>query len=174
MPVIRCTSKLLADVDDPPLADSTVVALSPIGDWYCHIFTVERRKGILFINEPTLFVCLAIGVTKSDYQRIIPFFLDLLGRTLHQEGFSEKEAAWVLGLHNDVAVDRTHDRSTIASLNNRIRDAKCIIQYKGGLENCDVAALVHHLNDTPMKPIGYSKGLEQMKRLVDEGLSTKG
>jgi hypothetical protein len=36
-----------------------------------------------------------------------------------------------------------------------------------------VSTLVHLLNDTPMKPIGYSKGLEQMKRLVEEGLCTK-
>lgn len=174
MPVIHCTSKLLAEIDDAPLADSTVVALSPIGDWYCHIFTVERRKGILFINERSLFICLDIGVTKPDYRRIVPFFLDLLKRTLRQEGFGEKEVAWILDLHNDVTVDRTQVCSTIASLNNRIHDAKCIIQYKGGLDNCDIAALVHLLNDTPMKPIAYSKGLEQMKRLVYEGLCTKG
>ena len=64
MPVIRCTSKLLAEIDDPPTADSAVVAPSLIGDWYGNIFTIERRKCILFINEPTLFVCLSIGVTK--------------------------------------------------------------------------------------------------------------
>jgi hypothetical protein len=137
-------------------------------------FTVERRKGILFINEQTLFVCLAIGVVKSDYRRIVPFFLDLLGRTLRQEGFSENEAAWVLGLHENMAIGRTHGRSTLGSLNNRIADAKCIIEYKGGLENCDMPALAHLLNETPMGPIGYSNGLERMKRLVEEGLCTKG
>ena len=97
MPVIRCTSKLLADIDDPPVV--AAIAPSAIGDWYSHIFTIERRKGILFINEQTLFVCLAIGITKSDYRRIVPFFLDLLGRTLRQEGFSKEEAAWVLDQH---------------------------------------------------------------------------
>ena len=70
-----------------------------------------------------------------------------------------------------MAVGRTHDRSTLGSLNNRIADAKCIIEYRGGLENCDVPSLAHLLNDTPMKPIGYSKGLEQMKRLVDNVLA---
>ena len=99
MPVIRCTSKLLAEIDDPPMADWAAVASSSIGDWYGSIFTIERRKCILFINEPTLFVCLAIGVTKSDYRQIVPCFLDLLGRTLRQEGFNEDEVVWVLGLH---------------------------------------------------------------------------
>ena len=167
MPVVRCTSKLLADIDDPPVA---TVAPSEIGDWYSNIFTVERRKGILFINEQTLFVCLAIGVVKSDYRRIVPFFLDLLGQTLRKEGFSEEEAAWVLGRHENLAVGRTHDRSVLGSLNNRITDAKCLIKYDGGLDHCDVPALAHLLNETPMKPIGYSNGLEQMKRLIDKGL----
>ena len=167
MPVIRCTSKLLADIDDPPVV--AAIAPSAVGDWCGHIFSINRRKCILFINEQTLFVCLAIGVVKSDYRRIVPFFLNLLGRTLRQEGFSEEEAAWVLSQHWRMAVDRTHDRSVLGSLNNRITDAKCIIEYKGGLDHCNVSALVRLLNDTPMKPIGYSKGIEQMKRLIDTG-----
>lgn len=171
MPIIRCTSKLLADIDDPSTAD---VAPSAIGDWYGNIFTVKHHKGILFINEQTLFVCLAIGVKKSDYRRILPFFLDLLGRTLHREGFSEDEVTWILGLHKNLAVDRTHGRSTLGSLNNRIAYAKCIIKYEGGLDHCDVPALARLLNQTPMKPIGYANGFEQMKRLVDKGLCTKG
>lgn len=85
MLVIHCTSKLLADIDDPPVV--AAVEPSPIGDWCGHIFTVERRKCILFINERTLFVCLAIGVVKSDYRWIAQFFLDLLERSLAQEGF---------------------------------------------------------------------------------------
>ena len=158
MPVIRCTSKLLADIDDPPVADSTVIAPSPTGDWYGHIFTVERRKGILFINEPTLFVCLAIGITKLDYRRIAPFFFDLLAERFTKRDSMRLEPAWILGLHKNMAIGRTLNRSTIASLNNRIGDTRCIIQYEGGLENCDVAVLAHLLNDTPMKPIGYSRG----------------
>ena len=67
-----------------------------------------------------------------------------------------------------MAVGRTQDRSTIASLNNRVSNAKCIIQCDGGLGNCDVATLTHLLNNTPMKPIRYSSGLEQMKRIVNE------
>jgi hypothetical protein len=58
--------------------------------------------------------------------------------------------------------------AAIASLNNRVFNAKCIIQWEGGLGNCDVAILTHLLNNTPMKPIRYSSGLEQMKRLVGQ------
>ena len=80
MPVIRCTTKLLAEIDDP--VDSTPSTPSPFGDWYGHLFTIDRRKCILFINEPTLFVCFASGVTKARYRQIVPFFRDVLKSSL--------------------------------------------------------------------------------------------
>jgi hypothetical protein len=63
-------------------------------------------------------------------------------------------------------VGRTQNRSTIGSLNNRVLDTKHIIWYEGGLANCDAAAVTHALNETPMGPIGYSHGLEQMKSFL--------
>ncbi|MFH1921759.1 MAG: hypothetical protein ABIP48_17990, partial [Planctomycetota bacterium] len=129
MPVIRCTSKLLADIDDPPLPDSSTPTRSPIGDWYGHIFTVDRRKCVLFINEPTLFVCPAFGVVKSDYRRIVPFFLDVLTWTLRNMLFPDNEVAWLLDHHTDLTIGRTVNRSTVGSMNNRIADAKHMFQW---------------------------------------------
>ena len=90
MLLIRCTSKLLADIDNLPSMDAATTS-SSIGDWYGHIFRADRRKCILFINEPTLFVCPAFCVSKSDYRHIIPFFLDVLTWSLRVMMFSEKE-----------------------------------------------------------------------------------
>ncbi|MBN1909781.1 MAG: hypothetical protein JW818_08580 [Pirellulales bacterium] len=172
MPTICCTSKLLAAIDDPPAetADTTSAGQA----WYGHLFTIERRKGILFIHEKTLFVCLALAVRKSDYRQIVPFFQNLLGRTLRQEGFNEREAAWVLNQHQAMTIGRTKNRSTLGSLNNRIAEAKFLIEHLGGLDICDVVDLAHRLNETPMGPIGYSSGYEEMKRLVDGGWGDNG
>ena len=93
MPVICCTSKLLADIDDPPLADFAALPTSPLGDWYGHLFSVDRRKCIIFINEPTLFVCPAFGLVKADYRHIKPFFIDVLTWTLDNMLFRDNEKA---------------------------------------------------------------------------------
>ena len=166
MPTIRCTTKLLAVIDDSSLAESTGSTPSPLGDWYGNIFTIDRRKCIIFINESTLFVCLTIGVTKSDYRHIVPFFVDVLAQTLRNEGFNESDVALILSLHSDLTVGRTQNRSTIGSLNNRVLDTKHIIQYDGGLASCDDATVTHLLNVTPMGPIGYSNGLVQMQSFL--------
>jgi hypothetical protein len=164
MPVLRCTSKLLAEIDDP-------VAFSPsnpssIGDWYGQIFSVNRRKCILFIHEPTLFVCFASGVTKALYRQIAPFFRDVLKSTLQIMQFTAKEAECILGFHADLMVGKTINRSTVGSLNNRITDAKCLIAHHGGFDYISPQSVVKSLNHRPMKPIGYSKGLEELKGLA--------
>lgn len=170
MPVLRCTNKLLADIDDPPLAES-VHSPSPLGDWYGHIFTVDRRKCVMFINEPTLFVCPVFGLAKADYRDIAPLFRKVLAWVLREMMFPEGDVGWILGLHEDLAVGRTVNRSTVASLNNRVTDAKSIFQWHGGFGCCDISSLTVSLNQTPMKPIGYSNGLEQMQALVDKCLN---
>jgi hypothetical protein len=43
MPVLRCTSKLLADIDD--VASAATMAPSPLGDWYGNIFSIVAAHG---------------------------------------------------------------------------------------------------------------------------------
>jgi hypothetical protein len=166
MPVLRCTNRLLADIDDLPSPDFAH-STSPLGDWYGHIFAVERRKCVMFINEPTLFVCPAFGLVKAEYRDIAPFFREVLTWALRETLFFEDEVAWIVGLHKQLTVGHTVNRSTVASLNNRIAKAKATFQWQGGFGYCEVAALAVRLNQTPLKPIGYSNGYEQMRRLVD-------
>jgi hypothetical protein len=173
MPVIRCTTKLLAAIDDTPRPIPETSRPSPTGDWYGHIFSLERRKCVLFIHEPTLFVCLALDVTKAAYRHIATFFLSLLDRTLRHEGFSEEERTWLLSQHRDLAVGQTMNRSTLGSLNNRVTDMKLIVQHRGGLDCCDVGTVNHLLNETPMKPIRYRNGLERMRALVAKGVGAR-
>ena len=165
MPVIRCTAKLLAEIDNP--TDSTPSTPSPFGDWYGHIFLFAHRKCVLFINEPTLFVCFASGVTKAQYHRVVPFFQKFLESTLKAVRFSAAEKKCILQFHSDLTIGKTISHSTMGSLNNRIIDAECLIEHHG---QCDDKFITNALNKTPMKPIGYDYGLERMKSLVAEML----
>ena len=104
---------------------------------------------------------------KSDYRQIVPFFLSVLVQGLRTMGFSKAEIDWILGQNNEMTVGRATDRSTLGSLNNRIADTKAILSCDSGLSISDIGRLTKMLNETPMKPIGYSNGLEQMRGLVD-------
>jgi hypothetical protein len=165
MPVLRLTAKLLTGIDDQPSPESAATP-SPFGDWYGHIFTFERRKCVMFINEPTLFVCPVLGVRKSDYRQIIPFFLGALVQTLNTMHFSEKEVDWILAMQKDIAIGRATNRGTLGSLNNRVTDIRTHFAWHLGFENCDIGSVTKWLNEAPMKPIAYANGLERMRNLV--------
>jgi hypothetical protein len=158
MPLIRCTAKLLKELGEKSFEEPDASLSSPTGDWYAHIFFIERRKCIIFLHEPTLFVCLAIDVVKAQYRDITSFFVDLSARTLRREGFVGDMAA-ILGLRTDLPIGRATNRSTVSSLNNRVTRTKQIIRHHGGIHNCDVAMVTHLLNWMPMAPIGYSNAL---------------
>jgi hypothetical protein len=168
MPVLRLTSKLLAEIDDEPSPDSA--APSPFGDWYGHIFTIERRKCVMFINEPTGFVCPAIGIVKSDYRQIVPFFFGVLTQALRTMRFSEKEIDWILGTHKDFAIGRATNPSMLGSLNNRVTDFRTHFAWHLGLETCDIGSVTKLLNETPMKPIRYATAIEQIWSVVEKGM----
>ena len=169
MPVLRLTTKLLAGIDDEPSPDGKATS-SPLGDWYGHIFTAERRKCIMFINEPTHFVCPVLGVVKADYRQIVPFFKSALVGALRIMKFSQQEQKWILSQQEEIRIGRATNRSTMGSLNNRIADTKYMIPYDGGFDVCDIGNLTTMLNETPMKPIGYSFGIEEMRRTVERAM----
>jgi hypothetical protein len=166
MPILRCTTKLLAEIDQT--VNPTPSNPSLFGDWYGHIFSIDRRKCIIFLNEPTLFVCFAAGVNKAQYRNITQFFIEVLKSTLQTTSFTAKEIECILGFHTDLTIGKTINRSTMGSLNNRITDTKLMVEYFGGLEACTEETIITALNRTPMKPIGYRFGLEKMKCLVAE------
>ena len=168
MPVLRCTTKLLAENDDP--VASTPPDPSPIGDWYGQIFSIHRRKCILFINEPTLFVCFSSGIAKPQYRQIAQFFIEALKSSLEVMQFTTAETKCILGFHQELAIGKTLNRSTTGSMNNRATDAKCWMEYH---EDCSDEFIINALNHTPMKPIGYMKGLEKMRNLVAELMKKK-
>ena len=169
MPVLRLTSKLLAEIDDEPSPDSAV-ASSPFGDWYGHVFTVERRKCIIFINEPTLFVCPALGVRKADYRQIILFFLGVLAQALRTTGFNEREVNWLFARHKEISVGRATNPSTLGSLNDRVTEIRTHFAWHLGFETCDIGNVTKWLNEMPMKPIGYATAIEQMWSVVEKGM----
>ena len=169
MPLLRLTSKLLAEIGAEHVSDDPVKP-SLLGDWYGHIFMIEYRKSLIFINESTLFVCLIVGVMRKDYRPIAACFNAALAAALRTMQFSELEVGWVMSQHDEMQIGRTTNRTTLGCLVNRVSDARSLVAAKGGLDLCDIDAVTIELNRTPMKPIGYDSGLERMRSAVVQGM----
>jgi hypothetical protein len=170
MPLLRLTSKLLSEIGAEHVSDGPVKP-SPLGDWYGHMFMIERRKSLIFINEPTLFVCLIVGVARKDYRPIVTCFKAALAAALRIMQFSEHEVEWVMSQHDEMQIGRTNNRTTLGCLVNRVSDARSLVAAMGGLDVFDIDGVTFELNQTPMKPIGYGSGLEWMRIAVQRGMN---
>ena len=170
MPLLRLTSKLLAEIGAEHVSDDPVKP-SLLGDWYGHIFMIEHRKSLIFINESTLFVCLIVGVTRKDYRPIVTCFKAALAAALRIMQFSEHEVGWVMSQHDEMQIGRATNRTTMGCLVNRVSDTRSLVAAKGGLDLFDIDTLTIELNRTLMKPIVYDSGLERMRSAVELGMN---
>ena len=140
------------------------------------VFTIEYQplvesKSALLILGVVAVLWFSEGISLVATSILIPILIVLANISGPQEAlmsFFDPAVALILGLHTDLAVGRTQNRSAVGSLNNRVTHAKHMIQHQGGPEFCDDLTTTHVLNMTPMKPIGYSNGLEKMRALVAE------
>ena len=77
-------SKKKSDLCD--ISDSDSV----LGSWYANIFTQDRRKVIIFMNEATLLSFIFTGIKKSKAEETIKAFPVGLEQLLKVEGFDDK------------------------------------------------------------------------------------
>jgi hypothetical protein len=114
-----------------------------------------------------MFVSLACGVVKADYRKIVSFFLEHLQAALRNEAFDQKQIDFILGLHTNVGIGKTKNRSAVGALNDRIDDTRTILAVNGGFANCKCGEINTALNETPMKPVHFSNGLAEMAAFLE-------
>ena len=114
---IRITDKLrkalslkASDLESP--TDDTTV----MGCWYANLFTLERRKSIIFVNEKTLFSFVLIGLKKSNLDIIDEAFKMGLAQALQVNGFHDNEIAQLISDIGNISFTKTTNKSAIGSM----------------------------------------------------------
>jgi len=71
----RCTAKVQKELSIKPseLVDAKE-SNTLLGDWYINLFTVDRRKTYIFVNEKTLLSFILVGVKKSNAKKHLKCF----------------------------------------------------------------------------------------------------
>jgi hypothetical protein len=169
MPLIRCTRKLLAEMEAhvTPLPESARSAR--LGDWYAHLLWIDRKKCIIFTSERTLLTLVTAGQGRGAIRDYSTLFQGGLRRLLESEGFARGEVDRVLGEYRELALAPTTDRSVLGSLNDLARLAAAQIQHEGGLRGCDLGAINHQLNRTPMSRLQMASPLDATRRVLGGG-----
>ena len=112
----RCTEKLRKELGIT-LHDGMAPDVLPLGDWYCTLFFVDRRKCLLFTSSTTLFSVLVPGVRRADLANLGGLFRSEARRALSDAGCPpEAIAEWLVGPPDEIG--KTVDRRVLGSMND--------------------------------------------------------
>lgn len=166
MGVIRCTRKLLSELQMKPGGDS--VPTAGIGGWHANLLRIDRRKCVLFTNDKTLYTFLVTGMKKPDFENILEVFRLSLFKNLAKEELPQSQVELVFNEHRKLIITRTNSRSVLGSMNDLANQARFLIYDMGGLCNIDQDVLNYELNHVPMGAIGYRNSREELHRALNE------
>ena len=170
---LRCTVKVqkelglkpkdLGDIQDP----DTV-----LGNWYVNLSTIDRRKTFLFVNERTLLSFILYGIKKSNIANIHEMFLKALNQLLLMEGVDYPVIDKLNNEYFNLKYTKTNSKQVLGNMNDLMSLYKHIIYIDGGLKHCDLTDIIHRINATPQKNIGWGYSIDLAKELLQCNTNT--
>lgn len=164
---LRCTQKVLKELGGAPAPEDVPAAGdSVLGDWYVNLFTVDRRKTFLFMNEKTLLSFVIYGIKKSNVQQMPLAFVRGLAQLLELEGLPEPAIRRALVGTELVMLARTDSRRLLGNLNDLVSMYRHAILWEGGLAACNLGRIIADINRTPQRNIGWGHSIDLARELL--------
>lgn len=169
MNYIHCTQKVLKELKTPVMDLKEIIPdNSGPGNWYCNIFTFNRRKCLIFTSELTLYTFFIYGVTKKDMASLTDLFREHLTKNLEQSGIEVRVIDKILNEYRDIVFCKTANRSVLGSMNDFIYLFKARMESVDEVTEKQILTANIAANDTPMSAIKSVFPVRALKELIDE------
>ena len=144
---IYCSNKLekfLGQIN-PKTQDTT---RSSLGDWNGHLFTIDRKKCLIVMNNRTCYSVLLTNVTKKALTNFGEIFKERLIRQLdHDLGLSESQEIKLRQQLGNIFLSKTNnDKKIIGTINHHIENLK-FNGYEHAIEYWDEIEVTRNLNE---------------------------
>lgn len=137
-----------------------------LGHWYVHMFTVDRRKALLFLSESTLLSFITFGIKKSNASDLRPLFLLGLEQMLRIEEVPDERIEQFIVEYASIRYAKATDRSALGYMNDHVDRYKCAIWGHGGFANCEIGRLILSNNRVPQKKLSWRFPVEALRNVV--------
>jgi len=164
---LRCTQKLLKEIR---ITKSEVSDISQgdsiLGNWYANIFSVDRRKAIVFVNEKTFLSFIVYGISKRNIKDIKEIFINVLCQLLSLESFSKNDIENTMKGCEEIQYTVTNSKTVLGNVNDIVKLYKHFILYEGGLKSCNLFEIIAKINRTPQRNLNWSNSIETVKEII--------
>jgi hypothetical protein len=121
---------------------------SILGDWNGHLFTIDRKKCLIFMNNKTCYSVLMTNILKRDVKSFGQVFKNRLIRQLdHDLNLNERQEIKLRNGLGDIVLSKSNnDKKIIGTINHHVDNLK-YNNYEGGVDNWDEISVTGILND---------------------------
>lgn len=164
---LKCTQKVLKELGiKPSAARAAREPNSRLGHWYVNLFTVDRRKTFLFMNERTFLSFVTFGIKKSNVQEMPAVFLRGLVQLLMLEEFKPAEIERALTGYETYEIVPTDSRKVLGNMNELMFHYQHHILWEGGFRSCSLDGILHRVNNMPQRNIGWAYSTTVTRELL--------
>jgi len=105
---------------------------TPFAEWYAHVFLINRKKHVIFVERQTLFSFSCEDVKRKDLRERLPeMFEKGLGQALFVEGANGEVVKTVMeACRGEIRYAKTRDRHVIGAMNEFIKQHKFSYAYR--------------------------------------------
>jgi len=133
MIIIRTTQKLQKEIGIKPsdIAPDEM-RTATFQEWYAHVFILDRKKQLIFVEKETLFSFCVPNLTRKDIKdRFSEIFEKGLGKALYVEGVSGEAVSKLLeAFRGEIVFGKTENRRTIGAMNELVKHHKYSFYYQ--------------------------------------------
>ena len=169
MLVLRCTAKLLRELESHPASIDGLENAHGINVWFANLLRLDRRKCVLLTNEKTLFSFFVPGLKREQFRKFGEVFAENLAERLTSEGLGPRQALKLLDDCSEVTITKTNSKSTLGSMNDLALQIEYRIKGYGGIENIDLKRLNRDINRVPMGALDYRYAIESLEDELSRG-----
>lgn len=142
------------------LADAEPTS-APLGNWYVNRFDIGRRKAHVFMSETTLLSFILLqGKTPVTTETLPTMMLAGLTQLLQMRGIGEDAIERAMAHYHDGLFAKTDSRPDLGSLNDLVQRYQWMIEFDGGLNQCDLTRIIMGTNDMPQRRLGWCTSWE--------------
>lgn len=144
------------------------------GNWNGHLFSIERRKNLIFTNDKTAYSFVLFDVVKKDIKDFGSVFRENLVRQLEYDlKINEQQETKLRYELRDIKLQPTNNNKNITgTINDFVQTIKLHAYLKGGLGQLNALKIGENLNDNflktklELKTTEYFHPRELMKKIL--------
>ncbi len=159
--IFRFTQKLSKKLKINPQPECEY-GVSPMEEWYGHLFTANRLQYILFTNAYSLYSVIFPGKGIITMRNFMDICFSVLDEELKDIGSGKIMEEYITPNTTIIDICKTNNRSILGSMNDMINMSKYIFS----LENSTLKEVMGLLNKTPFSYLKYKNPRAKLEEYI--------